>query len=80
MNMFCICFNKVIMGGGRQEFLTTADHDIEGVSGKRTDGNNLIREWKHKHRRFNAEYVDTKDALLNVSILTRLRQFCVAAI
>lgn len=55
------------MGGGRQEFLTNVEQDLEGTSGKRTDGINLINEWHHKHRRHNAHYVQTKDQLLNVS-------------
>lgn len=55
------------MGGGRREFLTNVEQDIEGTSGKRTDGINLINEWQQKHRRHNAHYVQTKDELLNVS-------------
>lgn len=56
------------MGGGRQEFLTNVEQDLEGTSGKRTDGINLIKEWQHKHRRHNAHYIQTKDELLNVSM------------
>lgn len=63
------------MGGGRQEFLPTNEQDIEGVSGKRTDGVNLIREWQHKHRRQNAHYVETKHDLLNVSANFCLHHF-----
>lgn len=60
---------KVVLGGGRQEFLTTAERDSEGASGKRTDGRNLINEWEDKHRRLrqNAQFVQTKEQLLNVS-------------
>lgn len=55
------------MGGGRQEFLKNTEQDIDGITGKRTDGVNLIQEWQHQHRRHNAKYVQTKNELLNVS-------------
>ncbi|XP_037026003.1 alkaline phosphatase [Bradysia coprophila] len=58
---------KVVMGGGRQEFLPTYEQDCEGRSGKRTDGIDLIKRWKHKHQKHNAAYVQTKDELLNIS-------------
>lgn len=62
---------KVVMGGGRQEFLPTTAQDIEGKHGKRTDGINLIKHWQNKHKKHNAEYVQTKDELLKVhSILS----------
>lgn len=56
------------MGGGRQEFLPTSEKDIDGNSGKRTDGINLIKHWQNKHEKQNAAYVQTKDELLKVSI------------
>lgn len=56
------------MGGGRQEFLPTWEQDIEGHSGKRTDGIDLIKQWKHKHRKQNAAYVQRKAELFNVSV------------
>lgn len=56
------------MGGGRQEFLPTDERDVSGVPGKRTDGINLINEWQRKHHRHNANYVQTRDELFNVSI------------
>ena len=37
---------EVVMGGGRREFLPSTVTDIEGKSGKRTDGRNLTQEWK----------------------------------
>lgn len=55
------------MGGGRQEFLPTTVEDVEGNPGKRTDGHNLIKEWQHKHRKHNAQYIQSKAELLNVS-------------
>lgn len=59
------------MGGGRREFLPTNAHDIEGFPGRRTDGINLIEEWKRKHHRHTAKYVQTKQELLNVSVKTK---------
>ncbi|KAK7863910.1 hypothetical protein R5R35_014478 [Gryllus longicercus] len=37
---------KVILGGGRREFIPEDDEDEEGVLGKRKDGRNLIEEWQ----------------------------------
>lgn len=37
---------KVIMGGGRREFLGKKMIDEEGHKGRRKDGKNLINEWK----------------------------------
>lgn len=56
------------MGGGRQEFLPTNDADIDGNPGKRTDGINLIKEWQHKHKKHNAQYIQTRAELMNVSL------------
>lgn len=39
---------KVILGGGRREFLDASITDEEGELGKRSDGKNLIDEWKTK--------------------------------
>lgn len=39
----------VAMGGGRRNFLPNNVTDIEGSSGKRTDGRNLVDEWKAKY-------------------------------
>lgn len=38
---------KVILGGGRREFLPENTIDDEGDAGKRKDGRNLIVEWKN---------------------------------
>lgn len=57
------------MGGGRQEFLPTYVKDIDGSSGKRTDGINLIKEWQQKHNGSNVVYAQTKDELFNVSFV-----------
>lgn len=61
------------MGGGRQEFLPTTVQDVEGNPGKRTDGVNLIKEWQHKHRKHNAQYIQSKAELLNVSSICEWR-------
>ncbi|KPI99720.1 Membrane-bound alkaline phosphatase [Papilio xuthus] len=37
---------KVILGGGRREFIPTSSIDEEGTPGRRTDGRNLIEEWQ----------------------------------
>lgn len=37
---------KVILGGGRREFLDKSMNDDENVAGDRSDGKNLIDEWK----------------------------------
>lgn len=39
---------KVILGGGRREFLDASITDEEGERGRRSDGKNLIEEWKTK--------------------------------
>lgn len=59
----------MVFGGGRQEFLPKQMVDVDGKPGKRTDGNNLVRQWKHKHREEKAHYVETKEELMNVSSL-----------
>lgn len=56
---------NVIMGGGRQEFLTELEKDIDGIFGKRTD-KNLIKEWMHLHRRQHHKYIETREQLLDV--------------
>lgn len=56
---------NVMLGGGRQEFITTSEKDIDGNFGKRTD-KNLIHHWQHIHQKQQAEYVETKEQLMNV--------------
>lgn len=36
---------RVVMGGGRREFLDSSIRDAENKKGARTDGKNLIQEW-----------------------------------
>lgn len=55
---------RVIMGGGRREFLTTHDIDIDGNPGRRTDGKNLIKHWQHHHAHHQSAYVQNRVQLL----------------
>ncbi|CAD0202390.1 unnamed protein product [Chrysodeixis includens] len=50
---------KVILGGGRRSFLPNTVVDDEGSMGIRTDGRNLIQEWREdkSSRNVSAEYV-----------------------
>ncbi|XP_065095637.1 membrane-bound alkaline phosphatase-like [Ochlerotatus camptorhynchus] len=60
---------KVIMGGGRREFLPNTTTDDEGVPGQRTDGTDLIKHWLHhkqSHGHHRAAYVQNRDQLLEV--------------
>lgn len=56
---------NLIMGGGRQEFITELEKDIDGNFGLRTD-KNLINQWMHIHRKKNHKYIETKEQLMNV--------------
>jgi alkaline phosphatase len=58
---------NVIMGGGRREFITKSDVDIDGNVGLRTDCN-LLEQWKkiHQKMKHNYAYIETKDQLLSV--------------
>ncbi|XP_055638981.1 alkaline phosphatase-like [Toxorhynchites rutilus septentrionalis] len=57
---------KVIMGGGRREFLPTTSIDIDGIAGRRTDGIDLIKRWQRKHAPNHTAYVQNRDQLLEV--------------
>ncbi|XP_062702913.1 alkaline phosphatase-like isoform X1 [Aedes albopictus] len=64
---------RVIMGGGRREFLPNTSTDSEGTPGRRTDGHDLIKHWLHQkrsaqHRKGGggAAYVQNRDQLLKV--------------
>ncbi|MCW8125516.1 alkaline phosphatase [Microbulbifer halophilus] len=39
----------VILGGGRRAFIPQSVTDLEGEKGKRTDGRNLVQEWKNRY-------------------------------
>lgn len=49
---------KVILGGGRKNFIPTTKQDDDGLYGLRTDGKNLIEEWI-AGREGNATYITT---------------------
>lgn len=56
---------NIVLGGGRQEFMMETEKDIDGNYGKRTD-KNLLKHWKHIHRKENHRYVETLDDLKSV--------------
>ncbi|XP_017045416.1 membrane-bound alkaline phosphatase [Drosophila ficusphila] len=45
---------KVILGGGRQNFINASVNDEEGIPGQRTDGRHLIRSWLDQKQAANA--------------------------
>ena len=59
---------KVIMGGGRQEFLGTELDPETGKPGKRTDGKNLIQDWVYEGivEKEKRQYVWNKTDLLKI--------------
>ncbi len=58
---------SIVLGGGRKEFLTTAQTDpqLRDKHGLRTDGRDLIDEWKQAHA--NGTYVTTATELTAAS-------------
>lgn len=56
---------KVIMGGGRSNFIDASVRDEEGIPGDRADGRNLIKEWLEDKRKqnSNASYVWSRKGL-----------------
>ncbi|CAG9824655.1 unnamed protein product [Phaedon cochleariae] len=59
---------QVILGGGRKKFLPKEEVDEEGKRGERSDGANLIEEWKKQKERAGVrfEYVWNREQLLHV--------------
>ncbi|KAJ2950749.1 hypothetical protein O0L34_g9011 [Tuta absoluta] len=47
---------KVILGGGRRNFLPHNIIDEEGSAGRRQDGRNLVEEWQNSKQAQNASY------------------------
>lgn len=55
---------KVILGGGRRQFINTTEVDEENQPGARTDGKNLINEWLEERNKIgNAEFIWHKQQL-----------------
>ena len=60
---------RVILGGGRREFINTTVTDEEGLPGKRSDGRNLIHEWKEaRSKKGKARYIWNKHQLNDIDI------------
>nr|UAX26434.1 alkaline phosphatase [Galleria mellonella] len=61
---------KVILGGGRREFLPNNMIDEEGTQGKRLDGRNLINEWQEDKisRNVSHKYVWNRQELIQLSL------------
>ncbi|XP_049865258.1 membrane-bound alkaline phosphatase-like isoform X1 [Pectinophora gossypiella] len=59
---------KVILGGGRREFIPNTFTDEEGRTGHREDGRNLIEEWKNykTSRGVSNEYVWNRSQLMSL--------------
>ena len=55
---------RVVLGGGRGEFTKSDERDEEGDYGRRTDGRNLIEEWKTGKK--NSQYVWNATSLKNL--------------
>ncbi|XP_062544067.1 membrane-bound alkaline phosphatase-like [Armigeres subalbatus] len=53
---------KVILGGGRKNFIPNTEIDESGAPGLRTDGNNLIEQWKES-KTGNAVYITNNTEL-----------------
>ncbi|XP_032519337.2 membrane-bound alkaline phosphatase-like [Danaus plexippus] len=56
---------KVILGGGRREFLPLGILDEEGTAGRRSDNRNLIQEWQtdKANRNVSFKYIWNKEQL-----------------
>ncbi|XP_005189231.1 membrane-bound alkaline phosphatase [Musca domestica] len=61
---------KVIMGGGRRNFINETVNDEEGFAGQRLDGRNLIKQWLEDKKRLNANasYVWSRKGLSLVDL------------
>lgn len=60
---------KVIMGGGRRDFLPAHKVDSDNEPGHRGDNQDLIQLWKDQHKKLHhkAVYAETKREMMNVS-------------
>lgn len=60
---------KVILGGGRRQFINNTQMDEEGKVGSRTDGKNLIDEWLVERNKVGkAEYIWNKKQLEELNV------------
>ncbi|KNC27332.1 hypothetical protein FF38_07241 [Lucilia cuprina] len=61
---------KVIMGGGRRNFIGVNARDEEGIPGERADDRNLIEEWLEDKRQqnVNASYVWSRKGLNKLNL------------
>jgi alkaline phosphatase len=57
---------KVILGGGRSKFLPKGQIDEEGQMGQRSDGANLINEWK-RSKNGHASYISNREQLYGLN-------------
>jgi alkaline phosphatase len=59
---------KVILGGGRRNFVPNTMPDDEGVNGFRRDGQNLVDHWKNLEG--GRDYIWNREQLMNVNPAT----------
>lgn len=59
---------KVILGGGRKNFLNETVRDETGKAGYRTDGRNLINDWLENKKSTNASYVWSRKGLTQLDL------------
>lgn len=62
----------MVLGGGRRYFFPATTKDVEGYTGYRSDGADLIKEWLFTKQRlgFTPKYVYTKDDLSDIDVNT----------
>lgn len=59
---------KVILGGGRKNFINETVRDETGKAGYRTDGRNLIKDWLEGKKSSNASYVWSRKGLTQLDL------------
>lgn len=61
---------RVVFGGGRREFRPTNVLDEEQKPGFRTDGRDLIEQWKEQHQNASrkASYIWNREQLMNIDL------------
>lgn len=58
---------KVILGGGRKNFLPSNVNDTNGKPGMRADNVNLIDQWKRSKNDSRVKFITTKEELANLN-------------